>query len=298
MEIVQALGQLPPWVELGPPDVVAGLDVRRVLGSWPGRGPYDQLPDYVADGVIPAECAVGHDRSEERAPIKQARPGRSIAELKGIHRGAVAILFNGPSLATHDLSRIKVPIIGMNRTFSGSKSYAGPEPDYLCIVEDLWLRNEHVRKHPGLINGSLDERPIGYRATRSFRMAPFSFDLERDGFVNPVPCTTGHLALQVAVYMGFTTLYCLGLDLTGGHFDGTDGSQHYTLAKMYHRRQVDVLAKRGIDVYVCGSPNSRAPFSHAPFEAVCGASALDVILEGLAEGRKPEPIPGPPPVGN
>jgi hypothetical protein len=269
VEFAQALGHLPPWLELGPTVAVAGADVRKVLGSWPGRGPFDQLPDYFADGALPAALAVGHDRSEAREPIVQSRPGKSIAALAGIHSGPVALLFNGPSLADHDLSRVKVPLIGMNRTFAGSKSYNGPQPEYLCVADDVWLRNKHVRAHPGLINGTLDPRPLGYRATRSFRMAPFSFDLARDGYVNPVPCTTGHLALQVAAYMGFTDIYCLGLDLGGGHFDGTAGSQHYTLAKMYHRRQAEVLKSRGIRVWVCGSPNSGAPFERVPFEAVC-----------------------------
>jgi len=269
MEIAQAVGPLPSWLALGPVIEVGGNSVREVLGFWPGRHACDQLPTHFADGVLPAQLCLSHDRSEDREPIKQDRPGKDISALKGIHSGKVAILFNGPSLAKHDLHKIQVPIIGINRTHEGHPGYNGPQPDYLCVVDDCWARDENVQKHPGLINGSQDKKEFGYRATRSFRMAPFSFDLGRDGFVNPVPCSTGHLALQLAAYMGFTEIYCLGFDLGGGHFDGTEGSQHYTLAIMYHRRQVPVLKTRGINVYVCGSPESKAPFDHAPFEDIC-----------------------------
>ncbi len=90
--------------------------------------------------------------------------------------------------------------------------------------------------------------------------------------VCPVPCTTGHLALQLAVYMGFTELYCLGLDMGGGHFDGSKGSLHFSFANKYHERQWPILKQRGINVYLCGSPESKCKaFERVPFEALLAA---------------------------
>lgn len=266
----EALGDVPHWLNLGPVFGLEGVKVRKVLGDWSHLNECDRPPEYFFDGIVPARRASLHDRSETRPPVEQTLPGKSILELKGRHSGRVAILFNGPSLALHDLNKIACPIIGINRTFTGSKSYSGPEPDYLCVADDVWISHPLVQKHPGLINGTIDKRDIGYRATRNFRMSPFSFDLWRDGYVSPVPCTTGHLALQAAVYMGFTELYCLGLDLSGGHFDGTIGSRHYILADRFHKIQAPLLKDREITVRICGSPGSACKaFGHVGFEAVC-----------------------------
>ena len=179
----------------------------------------------------------------------------------------MAILFNGPSLAQHDLSKITVPTIGINRTHKGNKNYHGPDPNYLCVIDEVWLRVPEIRDHPGLVNGSVHKGNHGFRAARSMRTSPFSFDLGFDGYVCAVPCTTGHLALQLAAFLGFTDLYCLGFDLGGKHFDGSPGeSQHFKMAVNLHKKQVPVLKERGINVYVVGSPDSNAPFEHRTFE--------------------------------
>lgn len=269
----QVIGSLPDWLQLGPVMEVNGSRVREVLGDWSSRHEDDQLPRYIFDGQYVANNLSTFDRSETRAPIEQNKPGRPIQELKGIHSGKVAILFNGPSMKQHELWSIKVPIIGMNRTHKGWPGYDGPDPDYLCLVDPDWFigkRAETALRHPAIINGGINNHNIGWRATRHPRMAPFSFDMGRDGYASPVPCTTGHLALQLAVYMGFTEIYCIGWDMGGRHFDDTKGSPNYHLAVAYHRRQAPLLRERGINVYVCGSPDSAVQwFEHAPFEAVC-----------------------------
>lgn len=266
------LGAVPAWLELGPEEEVDGFKVRRVLGDWSHMIPEDRPPEFVIIEWSTPPPSPLRDRSEDRPALPQRLPGKRIAELKGVHSGKVAILFNGASLAAHDLSLIRCPIIGMNRTHAGNPGYSGPQPDYLCIIDPEWFENENVLRHPRIINGGLDPRPIGYRVTRSLRMEPFSFDLERDGFVSPIPCTTGHLALQAAVYMGFTELYCLGLDMAGGHFDGTKASMHFSFANRYHQRQAPLLREHGIKVYVCGSPESKCQaFEHVPFEALLAA---------------------------
>jgi hypothetical protein len=207
------------------------------------------------------------DCNSDREVIPHPFPGKSIEALKGIHSGAVALLFNGPSLKPLKLFDIKVPLIGMNRTYVGNPGYLGPNPQYLCVVDQERLNIPETRDHPGLINGSNDMQPLGYRATYNYRMFPFSFDLYRDGYVAAIPCTTGHLALQVAVYMGFTRLYCLGLDLGGGHFDDSPGSHSYQAANRFHLMQAPLLKDRGIKVYVCDAPDSACTaFPHVGFE--------------------------------
>lgn len=192
-------------------------------------------------------------------------PGRPISELKGKHCGAVALLFNGPSLARHDLFKIKTPLIGMNRTHSGWPNYNGPQPDYLCIVDKIWLDHPTlragVRKHPAIINGTWHEEPIGYRVRRNSESWPFSFDLS-NGYADPKPCTVGHLALQTAAYLGFTELYCYGFDLAGDHFDGTRAGKSFNDAIECHKAQARLLEQAGVAVYVVGSPESKAPFAH------------------------------------
>ncbi len=272
--IGQILGPIPSWLELGPAHDVDGVRVRSVLGDFSRREPCDRPPTYMLDEAALSTRISPFDCSDDREWVKQTLPGRHVSELKGIHSGAVAILFNGSSLADHDLFRIKIPMIGMNRTHKGYAGYRGPQPDYLCIVDWAWLERPSWRssvvRHPRIINGSSHKDDLGYRVTRCSRMAPFSFDLERDGYVGPIPCSTGHLALQVAAWMGFTELYCLGLDMGGPHFDGTKTSMWCGDANKYHRSQAKLLEARGIRVTICGSPKSACTaFPHSFFEAVC-----------------------------
>lgn len=266
------IGDTPPWMELGPPEAFEGVILRKVLGDWSNRQECDRPPPYVAFCTErPLKTALP-PLLEGREPVPQRCPGRNIADLKGIHSGKVAILFNGQSLRQHDLYRITLPTIGLNRTYVGHPDYVGPQPDYLCVVDELWLKNEGVRNHPGLVNGSANMEPLGYRAKRHFRASPFSFDIGLDGYVSPIPCTTGHLALQLAVHLGFTELYCLGFDMGGKHWDGSPGSKHYNVALIWHKKQAKVLEQTGIKVYICGSPDSKliGTFAAAPFDAVCG----------------------------
>lgn len=259
------IGSVPPWIDLGPPEVRDGVTVRPVLGDWSHRGPWDQPPTHLVEPESAPSVVVVEGPTE---PLPQRLPGRHISELKGKHSGRAVLLFNGPSLAKHNLFRIRDPLIGMNRTFVGNKGYTGPQPEYLCAIDEVWMRHPDVLAHPGLINGGNNETATGYRATRSYRGKPFSFDLAHDGYVPLTPGTTGFLALQVAVWMGFTELYCLGLDLSGGHFDGSSGvSQHFAWMNRYYKAIAKVLGERDIRVTICGSPDSKcSAFEHTSFE--------------------------------
>jgi hypothetical protein len=272
-EIGYTVGTIPDWLDLGDPILHEGVLSRPVLGDWSHLNECDQPPQFVRD-IAAHNLFSTQNRGEDRKPIIQRKPGKPIAELKGLHSGRVAILFNGSSLDQHDLFKIDCPIIGINRTHEGYPTYHGPQPDYLCIVDWVWFDkpkwSESVLKHPRIINGSDHPGDIGYRVVRCPRMSPFSFDLARDGYVGPIPATTGHLALQLATYLGFSEIHCLGWDLKGDHFDGSKGSFFFNDAIRYHKRQASYLEEKGINVYVCGSPDSKVQgFKHSSFEAVC-----------------------------
>lgn len=268
------VGPIPSWLEVGPLTEVEGIQCREVLGNWSHLAECDQPPKYLRDGF---ELPPAPDLMKpNRANIQQRLPGKPIYRLRGKRSGAVAILFNGPSLAGLEKLpyALGIPTIGMNRTHAGNPDFRAPQPDYLCVIDECWLKHPEIVNHPRLINGSVHRGNHGYRVTRSMRARPFSFDLWKDGYVCRVPCTTGHLALQLAVYLGFTRIYCFGLDLAGPHFDKDKReSPHFSMAVREHRGYAPLLKKRRVKVYLCGSPDSRAPFDHAPIKALLREAA-------------------------
>jgi hypothetical protein len=273
-EVGYVVGTPPDWLPLGDSILHEGLPALPVLGDWSHLNECDQPPRFLRDASKVHNALSGWDRSENRPFVKQNRPGKPIGELRGKQSGKCVILFNGSSMHQHDLHKIKVPIIGMNRTHEGFEGYKGPQTDYLCIVDWAWfdrpLWRRTVMNHPCIINGSDHREEIGYRVVRHPRMSPFSMDIERDGYAGPIPCTTGHLALQLAVFLGFTEIHCIGWDLGGKHFDGTNASPWFNDAIRYHARQAPLLEEKGINVFVCGSPESRVKgFRHSAFEDAC-----------------------------
>jgi hypothetical protein len=271
-EVLQIVGPVPAYLDIGPASRVGGLMAREILGDWSHLHECDQPPRWIVEDNLLSPRKSPFDRSDDRPDVVQSIPGKDIKELKGRHTGKVAILFNGWSLKELDLKRIKgMPVIGMNRTHRGFLGYDGPEPDYLCAVDREWIHNPRVRSHPRLVNGSIEKDNVGYRATRNFRMTPFSPDIGRDGFPPFIPGTTGFLALHLAVYLGFTEIYCLGLDLCGQHFDGSKGSLHFTHMTAHFKRMAPKLLEHA-KVYVVGSPDSRAPFDKITFDQMLEAA--------------------------
>lgn len=277
----QVLGQIPSWLKLGDVHLIDGVKVREVLGDWTHLPECDRPPAFILEDTQAASAKMGWDRSEGRPAVRCTLPGLPIQELRGVGRGACVILFNGPSLAmaTAELWRLHsagVPLVGMNRTHVGFAGYEGPQPDYLCLVDQIWFDSPRwsrsVLQHPMIINGGLHPAAHGYRVARHPRMAPFSWDLALDGFHGPVPCTTGFLALQFAAYAGFTDLYCFGLDMAGGHFDGTKASIYFRDALRHFARIAEAVEGR-VRIWNCNPSSSCRSFPFgSPPEGVGGHS--------------------------
>jgi hypothetical protein len=145
-------------------------------------------------------------------PSMGGDPAR-IGLYKGRYAGRrVAILCGGTTAAEQDLSRITCPILGVNeswrampypRTFAhvlsdmaGAQAYGGyvvtTWPD-MPVFQKVWAEGMM------LIPGAIAIRSSSDR---------FSFDLERGASTSCAPV----LALQIAVYLGFTDVVMVGLD--------------------------------------------------------------------------------------
>lgn len=142
-----------------------------------------------------------------------------IADFKDLHRGRnVFILASGPSLARMDLSPLsRRMVIGLNRS-----SLLFPDTHYHCTMDErLFTQYEKVlRKSRYLF--TREDRPFGM-PIHLLGSEGFSFDLT-EGIYSGY--TVSYFALQVAVYMGFTRIFYVGLDLKHvrgqTHFFGQD----------------------------------------------------------------------------
>lgn len=178
----------------------------------------------------------------------------------------LAILANGPSLPSKDdLARVRIPFMGMNRSWMRV-----PNPDYHVGLEPVHYHanpkyHERVAKSGGLyVVGS--GWPCGRKL--EFGSGTFSRDVFKDGVVTQMN-NVGSVfwaALQVACTLGYRTVYALGLDLYGPHFDGTPASAYVERQNEMFRFVPDDLK-----VFVAGSPESRAIFPHVSIEEVYGA---------------------------
>jgi len=150
--------------------------------------------------------------------------GFNLIAHSEIHGGeGCMILCNGPSL-TLSLAEIQLvymkhpearpPIaIGMNR------SWKEWHAEYHVTLDEKNLREEAVREHPRLLY-HYGDCPGGWFVP--YRNDAQWFDDLHRGVPPATNTSTTLLALQLAVYLGFSRIYMLGLDLNrDDHFDGT-----------------------------------------------------------------------------
>lgn len=192
-----------------------------------------------------------------------------IGDFRKIHDGKrVFILASGPSLAGLDLSRLsRRMVIGLNRSI-----LAWPEPFYHCCMDHRLFDEyaEALRRVRYLI--TLEDRPWGI-PLRLVGAEGFSWDLEQGIYSG---YTIAYFALQVAVYMGFTEIFFVGLDLQHQqgqtHFFGTDfhsrnheSTEFPKMRKMLHYGAA-ALEGRGIQVFNCSPVSDLKCFPTMSFQ--------------------------------
>lgn len=181
----------------------------------------------------------------------------SIESLYAAHEGQRCLLLgNGPSLETFDLSQVAedVVIIGMHRTWRLIN------PKYHVILRRVEYFQEILDKKwspHGLIitkrsmAGTLKDRLSCHVAqVRSkgiiTQEGEINFDLSRGS--SSVMC--GQLAMELAVWMSFSTIYLIGYDLIGGHAFMNDPEEGHHMRMV----QKEIMAKALKDIS-CKTPS-------------------------------------------
>lgn len=137
---------------------------------------------------------------------------RPIESFRGIHSGRTFILGNGPSLGDHDLPKLPEPTIGVNRSFKAHPSTYHIACDMLTFREhEAELRNPragfgHTFTAEGRYPPEMDW-PIVLKNLGD--AIGWSWNLEQGVY----PRFSTYVAMQLAVYMGFTDIVLLGTDL-------------------------------------------------------------------------------------
>ena len=196
-------------------------------------------------------------------------PYDRIEDFKGLHDGqSVFVLASGPSLGELDLSPLKRRIvIGLNRS-----SLLYPDTHYHCVMDlqlfekysDLLLRSRYLFTFP--------DRPFGI-PIQLLGAEGFSSDLS-EGIYSGY--TVSFFALQLAVYMGFSNIFFLGLDLKhdkgATHFFGSDwvSRNHETtefpkMIRMFEYGAAE-LAESDIRVYNCSPDTSLTCFERTSLD--------------------------------
>ena len=133
-----------------------------------------------------------------------------IDSFRGIHSGRTFILGNGPSLGDHDLSKLQEPTFGVNRSFKAHASQYHVASDELTFREhrsDLRITPRHVFATEGRFPAEDADWVIPIKTLGD--AIGWSWDLAKGVY----PRFSTYVAMQLAVYMGFTDIVLLGTDL-------------------------------------------------------------------------------------
>jgi hypothetical protein len=184
-----------------------------------GRGIHP--PAFTIKSVVGHAPSVWNGLVPERGRVPGKRIGTSRLEVvlsyENIHRGeACCIIANGLSVKEVDLSKISCLTIGVN------KAWMLRDCDYYCIGDPAQFkfyekeRGDVTKLRPLFSVPSGPEHAVRIHCLHD-NVKRFSFDLTGGIYLNN---TITAYALQLAHWMGFTTVYLIGVDCIGKHFDG------------------------------------------------------------------------------
>ena len=192
-----------------------------------------------------------------------------IEHFKGVHAGKrLFILASGPSLADLNLKLLERRIVmGLNRSV-----LVYPDTHYHCCMDQRLfdLHAEPLRKTRYLF--TLEGRPWGI-PLKLLGGEGWSWDLGQGVYSG---YTVSYLALQLAVYMGFSEVFFLGLDLAHRagrtHFFGQDfhsiNHENTEFPKMQRmlNRAAKELASTDVKVFNCSPISTLEAFPKMSFE--------------------------------
>lgn len=192
-----------------------------------------------------------------------------IEAYKDLHKGKrLFILASGPTLSTHDLSLLDRRItMGLNRSV-----LVYPDTYYHCVMDQRLfdLYSELLEKTRQIF--TVEGRPHGIKM-KNLSAEGFSWDLEKGIYTG---YTIAYVALQLAVYMGFSEVFYLGLDLQHQgrqtHFFGRDENtvnhEDTEFPKMLKllTSAANILKAHPIRVYNCSTETTLRCFPFMSFE--------------------------------
>jgi hypothetical protein len=173
-------------------------------------------------------------------------PSGSIADYKGIHRGPVLLLGNGPSLAKLDPARVRIPMIGMHRSWRITRTYYHVILRQTCwwqeIRSGLWTPLGPIfhlgQPGPGA-KYPYKVRVLGRVNRQSYI---FSRDLSWGSRAN----NAGAFSIEIAKWMGFDPVRLIGYDMKDDrHFDGSPVADKGVQSRQRDMMQVVADALRG-----------------------------------------------------
>ncbi len=189
-----------------------------------------------------------------------------LAYYKGRYEGRVAILCGGTTAGEQALDRVACPILGVNESWR-----AMPWPRTFAHVLSDW-RGALV--HGPHIVQTWPQMPLFQKAFDPKNLVPgtipiwkrdgeFRFDIENGAWTMGAPV----LALQLVVYMGFTEVIFIGLDLKQRgqaiHWWGDDPSAGYRRQEAAHNWRLQSTALRSC---------AKTLHTHAPHARVLNVS--------------------------
>ncbi len=192
-----------------------------------------------------------------------------IKDFKGLHTGKrLFILASGPSLGDYDLSPLsRRMVMGLNRSF-----LTYPDTHYHCCMDHrLFDLYPDLMKQTRFLF-TLQDRPWGI-PINLLGSEGWSWDLEEGVYSG---YTISYLSLQIAVYMGFSEIIYLGLDLKHReghtHFFGQDfhsrnhPDTEFPKMKKMLEYGASLLKDKEIEVYNCSSLTDLTCFKKITFE--------------------------------